>query len=135
MSPEASVQLLSSDGSSGLAYLPRTPWCLHHLLINHCEMTGKSLIQATTPSRNTMNNRRVKLNIRLQYTFVVLTLPAQQLRVGEDLLQSAEVADAKGKDGLRWVTSKMPGYTRRERQHHLSCDLHHTSAVDKENSD
>lgn len=45
--------------------------------------------------------------------------PAQQLWIGEDLLQSAVVGDAKGEDGLSRVAGKMPGYARREGQHHL----------------
>lgn len=61
-----------------------------------------------------------------------LFLPAQQLWVGEDLLQSVVVADAKGEDGLSWVAGKMPGYARRERQHHLPCDLHNTSGTEEE---
>lgn len=52
--------------------------------------------------------------------------PAQQLRVGQDLLQSAEVADAEGEDGLSRVAGKMPGYSCWEGQHHLSCDFHNT---------
>lgn len=52
--------------------------------------------------------------------------PAQQLRVGQDLLQSAEVADAKGEDRLSRVVGKMSGYSRWEGQHHLSCDFHNT---------
>lgn len=61
---------------------------------------------------------------------LTVSSPAQQLRVGEDLLQSVVVADAEGEDRLRWVARKMPGYTRREGEHHLSCDLHHTSATE-----
>lgn len=52
--------------------------------------------------------------------------PAQQLRVGEDLLQSAVVADAKREDRLGRVAGKMSGYSCREGQHHLSCDFHNT---------
>lgn len=52
--------------------------------------------------------------------------PAQQLRVGEDLLQSAVVADAKCEDRLSRVAGKMPGYSCWEGQHHLSCDFHNT---------
>lgn len=59
-------------------------------------------------------------------------LPAQQLWIGKDLLQSAVVADAKGEDGLRRVAGKMPGYARREGQHHLPCDLHNTSVTEGE---
>lgn len=54
--------------------------------------------------------------------------PAQQLRVGEDLLQTAVVADAEGEDGLSRVTGKVPGDTCREGKDHFTCDLHHTSA-------
>lgn len=59
----------------------------------------------------------------------MLLLPAQQLWIGEDLLQSAVVADAKGEDGLSWVAGKMPGYACREGQHHLPCDFHSTSGT------
>lgn len=52
--------------------------------------------------------------------------PAQQLRVGEDLLQSAVVADAECEDRLSRVVGKMPGYSCWEGQHHLSCDFHNT---------
>lgn len=52
--------------------------------------------------------------------------PAQQLWVGEDLLESAVVADAEGEDWLSWVAGKMPGYPRREGQNHLTCDLYNT---------
>lgn len=53
-------------------------------------------------------------------------LPAQQLWIGEDLLQSSIVADAEGEGGLSWVAGKMPGYACREGQDHLPCDLHNT---------
>lgn len=53
-------------------------------------------------------------------------LPAEQLWIGEDLLQSVVVADAKGEDRLSWVAGKMPGYARREGQHHLPCDFNST---------
>lgn len=62
----------------------------------------------------------------------MLFLPAQQLWIGEDLLQSAVLADAKGEDGLCWVAGKVPGYARGEGQHHLPCDLHNTSGTDGE---
>lgn len=52
--------------------------------------------------------------------------PAQQLWVGEDLLESAVVADAKREDGLSRVAGKMSGYPCWEGQHHLSCDFHNT---------
>lgn len=55
-------------------------------------------------------------------------ITAQQLRIGEDLLQSVVVANAKSEDGLSWVAGKMPGYASREGQHHLPCDLHNTFA-------
>lgn len=60
----------------------------------------------------------------------MLFLPAQQLWIGEDLLQPAIVADAKGEDGLSRVAGKMPSDARREGQHHLPCDLHHTSGTE-----
>ncbi len=63
---------------------------------------------------------------------VVSLSPAEQLRIWEDLLQSVVVADAKGEDGLSWMAGKMPGYSRREGQHHLPCDLHHTSGMEGE---
>lgn len=52
--------------------------------------------------------------------------PAQQLWVGEDLLESAVVADAKREDGLSRVAGEMSGYPRWEGQHHLSRDFHNT---------
>lgn len=52
--------------------------------------------------------------------------PAQQLWVGEDLLESAVVADAKREDGLSRVAGKMSGYPCWEGQHHLSRDFHNT---------
>lgn len=52
--------------------------------------------------------------------------PAQQLWVGEDLLESAVVADAEGEDRLNRVAGKMPGYPRREGQNHLAGDLYNT---------
>ena len=61
---------------------------------------------------------------------VMLFLPAQQLRVGEDLLQSAVVADAECEDGLSRVAGKMPGDARWEGKHHLPCDLHNTSGTE-----
>lgn len=63
---------------------------------------------------------------------MVLFLPAQKLWVREDLLQSVVVADAESEDRLSGVAGKMSGYTRRERQHHLSCDLHNTSGEEAE---
>lgn len=63
---------------------------------------------------------------------VMLLLPAQQLWIREDLLQSAVVADAEGEDGLSRVAGKMPGYARREGQHHLPCDLHNASGTEGE---
>lgn len=63
-----------------------------------------------------------------------LALPAQQLRVGEDLLQSVVVADAKSEDGLSWVTGKMSSYACREGKHNFSSDLHHTPAKEEEDS-
>lgn len=62
---------------------------------------------------------------------VMFFLPAQQLRIGEDLLQAVVVANAKGKDGLSRVAGKMPGYASREGQHHLPCDLHNTSETER----
>lgn len=53
-------------------------------------------------------------------------LPTQQLRIGEHLLQSAEVADAKGENGLSGVAWKMSGYSCREGQYHLPCDFDNT---------
>lgn len=50
--------------------------------------------------------------------------PAQQLRVGEDLLQAAVVADAEGEGRLSRLAGKVSGYSCWEGQHHLSCDLH-----------
>lgn len=59
-------------------------------------------------------------------------LPAQQLRIGKDLLQAAEVADTEGEDGLSRVAGKMPGNTGRKGQHHLSGDLHDASGMEGE---
>lgn len=55
-----------------------------------------------------------------------MSSPAQQLRVGEHLLQPAVVADAECEDRLSRVVGKMPGYSRWEGQHHLSCDFDNT---------
>lgn len=63
----------------------------------------------------------------------MLFIPAQQLWIGEDLLQSAVIADAKGEDGLSWVAGKMSGYACREGQHHFPCDLHSTSGTEGDN--
>ncbi len=72
----------------------------------------------------------------IMYVFIdkepVLFSPAQELWIGEDLLQSAVIADAKGEDGLSWVAGKMPGDASREGQHHLASDLHHTSGTEGE---
>lgn len=63
------------------------------------------------------------------YLPIPLFLPAQQLWIGEDLLQPVVVADGEGEDGLSWVAGKMSGYACREGQDHLSCDLHNTSGT------
>lgn len=80
----------------------------------------------------------VHIIFRASAALLRIFLPAQQLWIGEDLLQSAVVADAKGEDGLSRVACKMPGYARREGQHHLPCDLHNTSGAEgekRQNSD
>lgn len=53
-------------------------------------------------------------------------LPAEQLWIGEDLLQSGVVADAKDEDRLSRVAGKMPGDACREGEHQFSGDLHYT---------
>lgn len=72
-------------------------------------------------------------NCPLQYMClsVIFILPAQQLWIREDLLQSVVVADAKSEDRLSWVARKMPGYASGEGQHHLPCDLHNTSEAER----
>lgn len=58
--------------------------------------------------------------------------PAEQLWIGQDLLQAAVAADDEGEDGLSRVASEVPGYTCREGEDHLPGDLHRTSAADRE---
>ena len=53
-------------------------------------------------------------------------LPAEELWVGQDLLQPVVVTDAEGEDGLGRLAGKVPGDARRERQNDLPGDLHHT---------
>lgn len=65
---------------------------------------------------------------------VLISSPAQQLWVGEDLLQPGVVADAKREHGLTWVAGKMSGYSGGEGQDHLPCDLHNTSGTEQEES-
>ena len=55
-----------------------------------------------------------------------LLLPAEELWVGQDLLQTVVVTDAEGEDGLGGLAGKVPGDASRERQHDLPGDLHHT---------
>ena len=44
----------------------------------------------------------------------MLLLPAEELWVGQDLLQPVVVTDAEGEDGLRGLAGKVPGDASRE---------------------